>query len=453
MDSFFTMFSMVKIKFNRRILVVLIIAILTNLHTASAENKPEKLEWLKDAGFGLFIHWSVDSQIGTVISHSLVGADDAYNEFFFKELPQTFNPKKYDPDQWARLARVAGFKYVVFTVKHHSGFCMFETNTTDFDIANTPYRGDITRELVDAFRAQGLKIGFYFSPDDFSEFYRQGMLISRVRDEAVPTSNPELMKLNKAQVRELLTNYGDIDVFFIDGIRGLRDGGLKEYIWELQPHCLVTRGAISTPEIAPSTGQSLPEAMKNEPWEANFTMGTSWHYKPTNEHYRDGTQWIHSLIETRAKGGTMLLNIGPKPNGEIPIEQESILREIAAWMAINREAIYDVRPWDVFREGDLWFTRSKKGDAVYVFVTNLEWRYGEWRTFRLNSIKTTEKSKVTVLGQNDQVLEYKPEIIPQTRWEMRNGQLEITAMRAQRIYNDRTWPNPVVLKITNVGQL
>ena len=145
----------------------------------------------------------------------------------------------------------------------------------------------------------------------------------------------------------------------------------------------------------------------------------------------------------------MLLNIGPKPNGEIPIEQESILREIAAWMAINREAIYDVRPWDVVSEGNLWFTRAKEEDIVYVFVTNLEWRYGEWRTFKLNSIKTTKKSKVSVLGQNDLVLEYKPDIIPQTRWEMRNGLLEITAMRAQRIYNDRTWPNPVVLKITH----
>ncbi len=419
--------------------------------SSSAENNPARLEWLKDAGFGLFIHWSVDSQLGVVISHSLVGADEAYCEYFFNELPKTFNPTDYDPDEWARLAKIAGFQYVVFTVKHHSGFCMWDTETTDFDIMNTPYGKDITRELVDAFRTYGLGIGFYFSPDDFSEFYRQGTLISRVRPEAIPTNNPELMALNKEQVRELLTNYGPVDVFFIDGIHGHRSGGLNEHIWALQPGCLITRGAISTPEIAPSTDQTLPVSSKDEPWEACFTMGTSWHYKPTNETYRDGTQWIDSLIETRAKGGTMLLNIGPKPNGEIPIEQEAILREIAAWMAINREAIYDVRPLNVFREDNLWFTQAKDEDTVYVFVKDTEWKYGEWKSFELNNIKITEESVVSILGQNDRVLEYREDVLPQTEWEMQDGALHITAMRAQRIYNDRTWPNPVVLKITHVN--
>ncbi len=414
----------------------------------SAENKPERLEWLKDAGLGLFIHWSVDSQIGTVISHSLVGADEAFCEYFFNELPKTFNPTRFDADEWARLAKVAGFQYVVFTTKHHSGFCMFDTETTEFNIMNTPYGKDITKEVVDAFRAQGLEIGFYFSPDDFSELYRQGTLISRRRPEALPINNPELMELNKAQIRELFSNYGQIDVLFIDGPKEAQGGGLTELVWELQPDCLITRGAISTPEISPSTGQELPESLKTEPWEACFTMGTSWQYKPTNESYRDGTEWIHTLIETRAKGGTMLLNIGPKPNGEIPIEQESILIEMGTWMAINREAIYDVRPWSVIQEKDVWFTQSKSGDAVYAFVMDTDWEYGTERTIKLKSLKATDDTVISVLGQNDLVLEYQPDVIPQTRWEAGRNTLNITAMRAQRIYNDRTWPNPVVLKIT-----
>ncbi len=119
-----------------------------------AGNRPERLEWFRDLGFGLFIHWSLDSQVTSVISHSMVGASEEYLERYVTELPRSFNPERFEPREWARLARLAGFTYVVFTAKHHSGFCMFETKTTDFSIMNTPYGRDVTRELVDAFRAE-----------------------------------------------------------------------------------------------------------------------------------------------------------------------------------------------------------------------------------------------------------------------------------------------------------
>ncbi|MEX0321053.1 MAG: alpha-L-fucosidase [Puniceicoccaceae bacterium] len=420
--------------------------------TASAANKPEKLEWLKNAGFGLFIHWSVDSQIGTVISHSVVGASDDYLQYFFEDLPKTFDPKDFDAVEWAQLARLCGFKYVVFTAKHHSGFCMWPSDTTEFDISSTPFERDIVKEIADAFREQGIKVGWYFSPDDFHVLWKQGTLISRVRPEALPENNPELMQVNKRQVKELLTRYGKIDVLFIDGPKGHNDGGLSEYVWELEPDCLITRGAIVTPEISASTGQSLPEEVLDVPWEANFTMGTSWHFKPTNETYFPGRKWIQNLIETRAKGGTMLLNIGPKPNGEIPQEQENILREIATWMTVNSEAIYDTRPWHVIREGDIWYTRKGK-DTVYAFVClEKPWTHGEQKSFTLKQVRTSKASKITVLGQNDLVLEYKPEIIPTTTFVQTGDSLMITATRAQRIYNDRTWPNPVVFKITKASK-
>ena len=130
-------------------------------------NRPERVEWFRNAGFGLFIHWSVDGQLGTVISHSLVGASEDYVKRYFEELPKTFNPKKFDPSTWAVQAKLAGFKYVVFTTKHHNGFCMYDSKTTDFDVASTPFRRDITAEVVQAFRAQGIGIGFYFSPGRF----------------------------------------------------------------------------------------------------------------------------------------------------------------------------------------------------------------------------------------------------------------------------------------------
>ena len=204
-------------------------------------NKPEKLEAFRDQALGMFIHWSVDSQLGTVISHSLVGADDDYAGRFIKELPKSFNPTKYDPVEWAALAKLCGFKYAVFTNKHHSGFCMFPTKTTDFSIANTPYQKDITKMYVDAFRGAGLGMGFYFSPDDFWLLHRQGIPISRYRpggDRRVqPTDNPELMKHNLTQIEELYTRYGAVDYLFIDG----QANGIRDLAWKLQPDTLVTR--------------------------------------------------------------------------------------------------------------------------------------------------------------------------------------------------------------------
>lgn len=147
--------------------------------TDSMSNSPERLRWFSDLGFGLFIHWSMDSQLGSVIGHSMAHASDDYLERFIHDLPSTFNPNKLDATQWATLARLAGIRYVVFTTKHHSGFCMFHSQTTDFHIGNTPFERDITAEVVDAFRAQGIAIGLYFSPDDFHFLHGKGLPVHR----------------------------------------------------------------------------------------------------------------------------------------------------------------------------------------------------------------------------------------------------------------------------------
>ena len=427
------------------IILVLVLIVAPAISQDKVGNKAERLEWLKDVGLGLFIHWGVDSQIGTVISHSLVGASNDYTERFFKQLPQTFNPTRFDPDEWARLARISGFKYMVFTTKHHSGFCMFHTESHDFNIKNTPFERDVTKEIVEAFRKQGIAAGFYFSPDDFYVLHKQGKLISRYGEDAQPKNNQKLMAINQKQVRELFTDYGPIDVLFIDG----PPEGLLNLTWELQPNCVITRGVLETPEISPSTGEELPPNMLKEPWEACFTMGTSWQFKPTNETYLSGTEWINALIETRAKGGTMLLNIGPEPNGEIPQEQENILRELGAWMFINSEAIYSVRSWKNMREGNIWFTKKKDKNTIYAFITQEEWEWGTKKSFILKSVQASAQTEVSVLGQNDKILEYQPDVIPKTKWTQKEDGLHITATRAQRIYNDRTWPNPIVLKITH----
>ena len=130
--------------------------------TQQTTNKPEREQWFQNLGFGMFVHWSLDSQLGAVISHSMAGASNDYLQRFVTELPQSFNPTKFDPNEWASLAKLAGMKYMVFTTKHHSGFCMWNTKTTPFNIMNTPFKRDITREVFDAFRKQGIAIGVFF---------------------------------------------------------------------------------------------------------------------------------------------------------------------------------------------------------------------------------------------------------------------------------------------------
>jgi alpha-L-fucosidase len=406
----------------------------------ASRNRPERLEWFRDAGFGLFIHWSVDVQLGSVISHSLVGADADYTRRFVEELPRTFNPRKFHPEDWAVLARLAGMKYVVFTAKHHSGFCMYDTKTTPFGIMSTPFRKDATREILRAFREQGIAAGLYFSPDDFHYLHRAGKPVARAPHPGVtPREDPGLLAYDRAQLRELLTGYGPIDVVFLDGPAE----GLRELVWDLQPDAVVTRGAIETPE------QRVPGVPMDRPWEACLTMGTQWHYKPTHETYKSGTQLIEILIETRAKGGNLLLNVGPKPDGELPIEQEERLREIALWMFVNGEAIEGVRPWVVTNEGSVWFTRKKGEDTVYAFLTGASWVLGEKKSVSLRSVRASDATQVSVLGQTGQVLEYRPDVDPRTTWRQDDQALHVTPTMAQRLYNDRRWPNPVVLKITH----
>lgn len=427
-------------------------------------NKPERIAWFRTLGLGLFIHWSVDAQLGMVISHSLVGASADYVRRYFSELPATFCPTRFDPDEWARLAKVCGFRYVVFTTKHHSGFCMFETATTDFDVMHTPYARDITGQVVAAFRGQGLAVGFYFSPDDFSVLHRQGIEIARGRDEVDPLHNPELMAVNRAQLTELLTQYGPVDLLFFDG----QAEGLKQLAWELQPYVVVTRGDMATPE------QRIPDAALPGPWESCITMGTAWQYQPTNETYKSGRDLILMLAETRAKGGNLLLNVGPKPDGILPDEQVSRLMELGLWNFVNREAVFGTEPCDVIREEGAWYTRAPRSgrsptvpedlDTLYAILTDIDWTaaedttghsfargsrtYGKRATVTLRRVEVTPATTIDVLGQSGRHLEYNDAADPAPRWTQDADGLHVSIMSSQRIYDAWGWNNPVVLRVT-----
>jgi alpha-L-fucosidase len=427
-----------------KISVALVIGILLGVPVFAQQttNRPDREQQFMDMGFGMFIHWSMDSQVGAVISHSMAGASADYLDRFVKELPKTFNPKKFDPEEWAILAKLAGMKYVVFTTKHHSGFCMWNTKTTEFNVMNTPFKRDITKEIFDAFRKQGIAIGVYFSPEDFHLLYEKHIPIGRMQNPLhYPKNNADLMALDKAQLTELLTNYGKIDLIFFDGPAQ----GLKEYAWELQPDIIVTRGQMQTPE------QNLPDKPIPGPWEACFTMGTDWQYKPTNDPHKSGTEIINMLIEIRAKGGNLLMNVGPKPNGELQIEQEARLQELALWNLVNQEAIHGIRPWKITKEGDIWFTKAKDENTVYAFVPAGEaWKYQTRKEFVFKTLQGSDKTKVSILGYGSELLEYKEGSDAKMYVSNTPIGLVISAVNGQRLYTNNKWPNPVVLKIENV---
>ena len=407
-------------------------------------NRPEREQWFAGLGFGMFIHWSLDVQLGMVISHSLVGASDDYVNRYFNELPTTFYPESFNPAVWAKAARMAGMKYVVFTTKHHNGFCMYDTKTTDFNIMNTPYGKDITKEVVDAFRKEGLAIGLYFSPDDFHFLYKQGRFISRTRPESFASNNEPLKSYVKEQMQELMTQYGKIDIVFLDGMEQSGKTAVAKVCWEVNPDVVVTRGAIETPE------QETPNKPLPSPWEACYTFGDQWQYRPTNEHYKSANDVIQKLIEIRAKGGNFLLNFGPDKEGRFPKEQESGLNEISLWMFINHEAFGNTVPFGVTSESNVWFLKKKGKNTVYAFLLEKDWPLGDRKTYDLQSVKAGNNAKISVLGQNSKVLEYHPETDPMPTIKNTKEGIEISVMRTQRIYNDRKWPNPVVVMLENV---
>jgi alpha-L-fucosidase len=408
----------------------------------NSRNKPERLEWFRDLGFGMFIHWSVDGPLGGVISHSLVGASDDFSARFFSELPKGFNPRKFHPADWAELAKLAGMKYVVFTTKHHAGFCMFDTETTDFDVMSTPFKRDITKEVVDAFRAQGIAVGFYFSPDDFWYLHHKAKVpMARAPHKGVtPAELPGLLAHDQAQIRELLTRYGKIDFLFIDGPAE----GLRELAWDLQPDLVVTRGAIETPE------QRIPGVPMDRPWEACLTMGTEWNYKPYDETYKSASEVLAILIETRAKGGNLLLNVGPKPDGELPLEQDERLRKVAFWNFVNGEAIDAVRPWVVTNEGDVWFTKKKNEDTVYAILTRMPTVLGDRKKVTLRSVKATPATTISVLGHAGKILEYRPDVDPKPTFTQDDKGLHLDVVMGQRLATNRQWVEPMVVKLTGV---
>lgn len=378
-------------------------------HTYSEERKyvtpkqPEvqkSLESFRDRKFGIMFHWGLYSQLGIVESWMLPDKDRDWaweknskydkmtcNEFkdMYWNLKTTFNPVNFNPQKWAKAAKDAGFKYVLFTTKHHDGFCMWDTKYTDFKITSSdcPFskdeRADIVKNVFDAFRAEGLKAHAYFSkPDWHSEFYwPKGFKKNEymTRNTSYNTYiHPKIWKqfceYTKNQMLELVKNYGRIECLWLDGgqvrpCKGMNIhlSKIMEEARKIQPWLMVadrTVGGKNENFITPE--QTIPKHEIKVPWESCLTLGTAFSYR-VNDTFKDAKTIIHILCDIVAKGGNLALNIAPAPDGTLPDEVYPILADIGVWLNKNGFAIYETRPAAPFRNEDVAYT--KKGNEIY----------------------------------------------------------------------------------------
>ena len=366
---------------------------------------PGDTDWFVHDRFGMFIHWGLYS---CPARHEWIKNKERITEEKYDQYFKYFNPDLYDAKEWARQAKNAGMKYAVFTTKHHEGFCMFDSKYTDYKCTNTPAGRDLVREYVDAFRAEGIKVGFYYSLIDW---HHPDFVIDHLHPRAYDANVDELnegrdqkkyCKYMRDQIEELLTNYGKIDILWFDFSyktpenppRPWMKGKSKED-WEatellalarkLQPGIIIDNRTgydqdLWTPEqYQPHEWVKHPETGEYVTWEACQTFSGSWGY------HRDETTWkspeilISMLIETVACGGNLLMNVGPTQRGYLDYRAEEALKVYADWMKYNSRSIYGctmVEPWIKVPQG-CFATQSVDEKRLYIHLVNYPFAYLE----------------------------------------------------------------------------
>jgi alpha-L-fucosidase len=405
----------------------------------------QKIEQWQDLKFGLFMHWGTYSQWGVVESWSICPEDEgwtqrrgpyaaSYNGYVkaYENLQTTFNPVNFNPDKWASAAKDAGMKYVVFTTKHHDGFCMFDTKQTDYKITSskTPFstnaRSNVTKEIFDAFRKDGFMTGTYFSkPDWHSPDYWWPYFPPKDRNVNYdPKKYPEHWKAFKDytynQIQELMTGYGKVDVLWLDGgwvrplssvdttvewQRGIKDdqdidmARIAKMARTYQPGLMVVDRTVSgefenyvTPE------QTIPDKPLDYPWESCITMGNSWSYVP-NDEYKSANTIVHLLLRIVSRGGNLLLNIGPSPLGDFSDTAYDRLRDIGVWMKVHGEAVYGTKPLAPYEDGNVLYLQSNDSKTVFIYVLSKDKNDDVVLPgiINLKNISLSKKSKIVCL--------------------------------------------------------
>ena len=370
-----------------------------------------ELEKFRDRKLALMMHFGIYTQLGIHESWPLVDAEAAWSRSLvdwsegddFKRqyigMWKSFNPVRLQPERWAALAKKNGFKYLVFTTKHHDGFCLFDSKHTDFKVTNPqcPYSknpdADIVKRVFDAFRAEGLEISCYFSkPDwhhpDYWENCGIGRKTSRWPSYDVK-KNPErwarFVRFTRSQILELVRDYGPFACLWLDGGQVQRraglDIGIEEIVAEarkIRPGLIVadrTAGGMAENIITPE--QTVPEKPLAMPWESCVTMGTGFSYR-YDDIYKPTRELIHLLVDVVAKGGNLALNVAPGPDGRLPQPAVDRMEAMGAWLRANGEAIYSTRVLAPYRTDDWAFTKGEKAQAYAIRL----WKTGERRVIR-----------------------------------------------------------------------
>lgn len=443
-----------------------------------------RLEEWKDLKFGLLMHWGAYSQWGIVESWSICpedvgwatgarkpGVADNYHDYVkaYENLQTTFNPVKFNPEKWAAAAKEAGMKYMVFTTKHHDGFCMFDTKYTDYKITDkkTPFssnpRSNVTKEIFNAFRNENFWIGAYFSkPDWHSDYYwwKKFPASDRNANYYIPKYPEQWKKFTDYthnQIDELVSDYGKVDILWLDGgwVRKTSDEEVQKYLMDVsegtrwarnpqnqdidiprlvkevrmkQPKLIVVDRAVPgeqqnylTPE------QHIPENGLPYPWETCMTMANSWSYVP-GDVYKPADELVEKLVDIVSKGGNFLLNIGPGPDGELDDTAYTRLKQLGGWMKVNSSAIYNTRMFAVFGEGDnIRFTQSKDGKTKFIFLFNFP-----QNKITITKMPFAKKATVQLLGTAAKI-----------KWKDTGNGVEINIPEPLKKVSDYVW----VLKV------
>jgi alpha-L-fucosidase len=325
----------------------------------------EDLQWFREARYGMFVTWDPVSLKGTEISWSRAGQRREPNDpeppgtvpvEVYDNLYKQFNPTAFNAREWVAIARAAGMRYLVFTTKHHNGFCMFDSKLTDYKITNTPFKRDITAELAEACHEAGLRLGLYYSPPDWHHpDYRT-------------KNHARYVSYLHEQVRELCANYGRVDIMWFDGLNcrpeDWESDKLLAMVRRLQPGVLINDrtglpGDFDTPE------QTIGAFQKDRPWESCITIGDQWAYKP-GEHIKSREEILQTLVQCVGGDGNLLFNVGPMPTGEIDPAQVSRLKEIGEWLSRCGGAIYGTRGGPFVRWR--WGVSTCRDDKIFLHV-------------------------------------------------------------------------------------
>ncbi|MBN2312840.1 MAG: alpha-L-fucosidase [Sedimentisphaerales bacterium] len=364
--------------------------------------KDQRMKWWREARFGMFIHWGLPS----VTAGKWKGRwqKNEYSEWIMahfkitskenRGIAREFNPIHFDANEWAKMARDAGMKYVVFVAKHHDGFALFDTAASDFDIMDaSPFKRDIVAELAEACKTYGVKLCFYYSqsmdwnePDALGNFWEFHDNIVKPKGyennsrKWIRTTYPDYMKRKAIpQITELLTQYGQIGLIWYDTPRSITKEQSQTYInliRRYQPNAIVNSRIHESGKMGDygSTGDnSIPGERQIGDWESPGTMNDTWAYRSDDHNWRTPTDMIRNLIDIVSRGGNYLLNVGPKADGTFPYETIVTLREFKKWMQINSEAIYGTVASPL---GELrWGQTTEKPEENKLYLHVYQWPY------------------------------------------------------------------------------